>query len=469
MLKNKLSHLSVISFIVLFLSFVFFRICFYSPLNTSVGTLDTKSYILSSEAPFPSWEFFTTSRDPTIPLIYKLLKPTDGYRLTMISAPAAPDNHGVLEKQDGFDRVVIFQLLFSILSWGTLCFVVIRHLSYYWVKIGAMVMICLFALTPQIADWDQILLSESVSFSLNVLLIAVLIEFIFSLSQPENDRKLIWTYLYLTGIVLISIAFVFTRDTNAYVLPVTIIFLLPPLFFFIKKKSRKIFPVMLLICSLGGVYIWHQISFRASNRWLSPFLNNMAENIFPYPKRVELFTNQGMPVSSKLLGLRGFAEDNGIYNFSEFISWAKVNGLAAYSNFLAQSPLWALKSVFENLSIVFSQNLQPYFINGPHVRPEWLILIGDMVHPLSSVVIVEDLIFLILILVITIKARDQKSITWFWICGWLFVTAVTLLAIGYLGASIGVIRHTMGGVVLLRLILWLSIAIFADLSIPQLE
>jgi hypothetical protein len=466
---DKLFKLRYISFFVLFGIFVFFRVYLYSPLNTSVGTNDTKSYILSSEMPFPSWDFFTTSRDPTIPLIYKILKPAEGYKLTMISEPAVPGNHGSLEEQDGFNRVVIFQLLFSILSWGALCFVMLRHLSCYWVKIGALVMICLFAFTPQMADWDQILLSESVSFSLCALLMALYIEFVFLLSHPENGKKQTWTHINLIMIILVSIALIFTRDTNAYILLITIFSLLPALIVFIIKKSRKIIPIIVLTISLAGVYIWHQVSFQASERWLLPFLNNMTGNVFPYPNRVELFTDLGMPVSSELLNLRGSAEYNGIYNFSEFISWAKVNGLTAYSNFLIHTPLWAIKSIFENLSIVFSQNLQPYFSGSPDSRQLWLILIGDMIHPLSSAVILVVIILLILIIDVAIRNRDSKSIAWLWICGWLFTCAITLLAIGYLGEIRSVIRHAMGGVVLLRLMLWLSIAILADLRNPQLE
>ena len=444
----------------LFLLAVGFRLSAYRPLAGSMGDQDTGGYINASKINFPSWAFLTSNRAPTAPLVYKLLQPKSGYQAFVMSQPAVSGNHPALTTAPDFDRVVIFQMIVSILCWGILAWTMFRHLNNIIARVSAAVLILLFAFSPQMVDWDQMLLSESLSFSLYALLLALMIEFVFQISRVEKRAN--WKIIAVALALFCAItAWVFVRDTNAFLIPISIVLALPLFYFLIHNRTRLLITVALML-SLGGVYFLQQATFQISQRWLQPFLNNVAANIFPYSSRVAFFTQRGMPVSGNLLAIRGSEEYNGITKNVEFMDWARKKGYSTYINFILHTPLWADLNVYDQLQTVFNENLQPYFAEDSHTRPAWLVPIGDMIHPLSSAVIGIDFFLAFLLAYTGIRSRDPQAVAWGWIALWLVISSVGLMALGITGEVRSVIRHAMVGVVPLRLALWLCLTVLTD-------
>ncbi|HMD87889.1 MAG TPA: hypothetical protein VKF38_01880, partial [Anaerolineaceae bacterium] len=437
-----------------------FRLTAYQPLAGSMGDLDTGGYINTAKISFPSWAFFTGVRAPTLPLVMKLLQPKNGYPAFILSQPAVLGNHPTLAVLPGFDWLVIFQTIVSILCWGALAWTLFRHLNNILAQVSAVLLIFLFAFCPQMVDWDQLLLSESLSYSLYALLLALTIEFVFQISRLEKRAN--WKIIAVTLALFCAItAWIFVRDTNSFLIPISILLALPLFYFLIRNRTRLLITIALMV-SLIGIYIFQQTAFQASQRWLQPFLNNMTANVFPSSSRVAFFVQRGMPVSGKLLTLRGSEEYNGITKYADFMSWAQKKGYSTYISFLISNPFWASLTVYNQLDTVFGENLQPYFGEDPHTRPAWLVPIGDMLHPLSNTVILIDFFLALLLFYIGIRSRDPHAFCWAWIAAWLFISSVVLMALGITGEVRSIIRHAMVGVVPLRLALWIFLPVLAD-------
>jgi hypothetical protein len=461
-------------FVVIFLSAVAVRLLAYDKLTFSTGTQDTASYLRAAKIAFPSWRFFTSERAATLPLLYKIFQPEGGYRDYPISDPArtGPVN---LRYQSEFIPIVVIQTLLSILGWGSLALVLFYRLSNPGVKAVSAILVFLFAFSPQLADWDQVLVSESLSFSLYAILTALGIELAFHLSQGESHRS--WrTRALMTLFALVMAVWVFTRDSNVYLLLVSLVFLLAFLLLAYRRNFLSPWPVVLLIVLLFGFFAFHQVTFRISQRWLLPLLNNMTAYVFRYPARVAFFEARGMPVTPEILAIRGQSGRSGIYAQVAFMEWAEQYGLSAYTQFLLANPRWVLLMVYNDLEYVFNENLQPYYrertVEDVHPRlkaylqrPEWLAPLGHFLHPTWSGTILADGLLVLILLALALHLRTSQAITWAWLGAWLFLGGLAVLVVAYLAEVRGVVRHTLGGVMPLRLGLWLLLAMVADLGL----
>jgi hypothetical protein len=333
----------------------------------------------------------------------------------------------------------------------------------------------LFAFSPQLADWDQVLVSESLSFSLYAILTALGIELAFHLSQGESHRS--WrTRALMTLFALVMAVWVFTRDSNVYLLLVSLVFLLAFLLLAYRRNFLSPWPVVLLIVLLFGFFAFHQVTFRISQRWLLPLLNNMTAYVFRYPARVAFFEARGMPVTPEILAIRGQSGRSGIYAQVAFMEWAEQYGLSAYTQFLLANPRWVLLMVYNDLEYVFNENLQPYYrertVEDVHPRlkaylqrPEWLAPLGHFLHPTWSGTILADGLLVLILLALALHLRTSQAITWAWLGAWLFLGGLAVLVVAYLAEVRGVVRHTLGGVMPLRMSLWLLLAMVADLGL----
>ena len=112
-------------------------------------------------------------------------------------------------------RVFQFQLWFSILCWMALAFAAARSLRNLWVGLLAFAIVLLFGANLETGLWDSLLLTESVSISLFVLLLAMWIGWFSISSAPGTAPSRRFTWL---AMVLVSVLYAFTRDSNLYFL-----------------------------------------------------------------------------------------------------------------------------------------------------------------------------------------------------------------------------------------------------------
>ncbi|MBQ6343102.1 MAG: hypothetical protein IJI41_08280 [Anaerolineaceae bacterium] len=444
---------------LLIVAFIYGRIVCYGPMNDSVSVQDTSSYIAAAEMSPLSLSFFEQQRSPTYPLLIKLSNPTLEIELTQLSEPYF-GTESRLAVQPGTETLVRNQTVISIICWVACAILAASSLNGIFAKTLVVFLILGCGFVPQIADWDSILSSESISFSLFVLSIGLLLKVI---PDGRGDRWSSW--VAGAGLVITNFFWIFTRDTNAYFIIVeAVLLIIISAVYWIRRKGQHI-STILCGFSLVGLFFFHQGTFRVSERWLLPTLNNIIANVFPYPERVEFFKQTEMPTEGGVLELTGSAEYNNIYQNEKFIHWARRFGMSTYQNFLLSMPLWTVQQVYENLDSFFEENRQPFFYGSNEQRPHWAEKPGNLLLPLSASVILIDLLLLILLAVKAVQTGDASHIRFFWGLLILFLGGGLLMSISYLGEVRSIWRHVLGGVTALRLTLWIVIA--ALFSLPE--
>lgn len=436
--------------------FVILRIGTNGKLTDSVAAQDTQSYFACAERNFLSYEGYTCSRSATIPFIYRLLNPSGEVELTKLAEPFF-GSEPRLEVQPGTERIVTFQIILSIVSWLVLTWVVAFSFRRFRTRVIAALILLSFAFVPQLSDWDSILLSESVSFSLFALMSAFFLRLLTLTlrSDPASKFQRIETILIAVLFFISACAWVFTRDTNAYFLILLAIAMgLAAVLAFQRRALSSALISLILGLLLSGLFAFQQATFRASERWLLPMLNNYVGNVFPYESRVAWFEDRGMPVQDDLIAKTGSAEYNDIYEQTEFIDYVKRSGTQNYISFLANHPLLTLRDTYFALDEFFAENIQPFFYGADEDKPRWAEPLGNLLHPLSSALV---LLVPILCAVVWIRGGSAvPSARVLFLC-LLTLGALALTWIAYLGEVRSIWRHVLSGVLMLRLALWLAV------------
>ena len=172
---------------VILIGMVIARLTAYGDLNLSVANADTPSYVHEAAMPVLSKDMFTRSRLFTTNLLYHLADVQE-CKIQAVSHPAlGMETNRII--QPCFNRIVLFQNLLSVIAWGLLAWVVSKRLSGAFEKLLAVFLIPAFGFTPAIADWDSVLGSESLTFSLFAISIALLLESCFNAARGGNNKK----------------------------------------------------------------------------------------------------------------------------------------------------------------------------------------------------------------------------------------------------------------------------------------
>ena len=440
-------------------AFLYGRTVYYGRMDDSVAVQDTGSYFETAEKAAPSLTFFEQQRSITFPLLIRLSNPSGEYELTQMAEPYF-GTEPRLAVQPGTEAVVRNQTIISIVCWIGCTLLIVSSLNGWFAKALAAFLILSFGFVPQIADWDSILSSESLNFSLFALLIGLLIKVL-----PNGKADNFGAWAAGIGLVIVNFLWIFTRDTNAYfVLAEAVLLIIAAIIYWARRSGQRI---SALLCGflLAGLFIFHQGTFRESERWLVPLLNNLVTNIFPHEERVEFFREYNMPADEETLSLTGSAEYNASMENEKLLHWARRFGMQTYQRWLLSMPLWCVQQVYENLDSFFEENRQPFFYGSKEQRPHWAEKPGNLLHPLSAAVIVIDLLLIIFMGTKMARTGSSENIRFFWLLLIMFLGGGLLMSLAYLGEVRSIWRHVLGGVTALRLTLWLGIcALFSKPS-----
>lgn len=434
------------------LAFLYGRIVFYGRMDDSVAVQDTESYFQTAQKAAFSLEFFEQQRSITLPLLIHLSNPTGEHELTQMAEPYF-GTEPRLAVQPGTEMVIRNQTVISIVCWVCCMVLVVSSLNGWFAKALAAFLILGFGFVPQVADWDSILSSESLSISLFALLAGLLIKVL-----PNGEGDSIRSWLAAVGLLAVNFFWIFTRDTNAYfVFMEAVLLIIAAVIWWARKAGQRI---STLICGflLAGLFIFHQGTMHESGRWMVPLLNNLTANVFPYEERVEFFKQYEMPADEETLSLTGSAEYNDITANEKLMHWARRFGLQTYQKFLLSMPLWSVLQVYENLDSFFEENRQPFFYGSKEQRPHWAEKPGNLLHPLSAAVILIDFLLILLLGARMFRSGNSSDIRFFLLSVTLFLASGLLMSLSYLGEVRSIWRHVLGGVMALRLSMWLGIS-----------
>lgn len=452
MLKNTLNKLQRKSLnpskgaILLFILFVIIiasalRIWLYGDINLSIASNDTTSYVESSRAPLFSSELMTGRRLLTTNIIYKIFEPKEGYQII------ANGSIGTTRRvfQPGFNNIVILQLIMSIVGWGFLVFTISEYIKNPFMKILSAVTILVFAFTPQIAEWDSVLMSESLTFSLFALQFAFLIRIVF-LSQ--NDSEEIFSP-FLTGWIIVYFAWTFMRDTNLYAIPASIGLMILLCFSPKFKKNRRI---GILILVLMGIFFLGSYTARNSSRDTIEIDHVYQSDLLPFPLRVEILQKMGMPSP----------------NSPEFQTWFEAKGVSTFIKFMLTHPGYVASKFGKDILYAFDENMQPYFkIPELGNLRNIIIQIGNAMHPKSATPVFISILILPVFLYSGIKNPTTNIRSWAWVGFWLFTCASLTIFISIMAGAAGLPRHALFSAMLYRLFMWIFLIVALDIGLNR--
>lgn len=433
---------------IIILAGVILRLTLYGDISLSIGTNDSKTYITASEIMFPSKDFFAGRVVPSYPLFLKILSPTDGYQpMTAVSYPAASSvGTNMRGYQPGYGKVVMAQTLISIFGWVFFTIVVLKNLKQKILRPFAALIILLFAFSPSLAEWDFVIMTESISLSFFIILAALSLELIFRILKEKQNisisSKVVIILWMLTILIWSSI-----RDSNATSLIISILILFT---FLIVPKLRRQMPVpwliSMVILLIGSIALYSYGTSNA-NRFVWSWNNIWNHWMAGSQSRINFFTSQGMPDPWTK-------------------EWASTYGAQTYFKFLISHPGFIVSELLIRLSDVFSENMQPYYFTYLSIYRKMVLAINDIFHPLSSFVFAFPLVGLLLVGMKTFLSKliKGKNLPWFifllWFCGSVYI----IFLASFFGDGAGVIRHTIGAVAFLRLLVWLIPIILFEVS-----
>lgn len=180
------------------------------------------------------------------------------------------------------------QLVFGVVAFATLAITVGGLITGAWLRRIARVTILALGLVPQVTGWDSSLLSESLSTSLLVLLIALLLRVY---QRPSRGLTI--------GCLGVTTLWVFARHVNVLVfvslLPFVVVFVL-------RRKPRR--PRLWVVVALAGIAAWGMFAItqpRSGGVWKQNALEILENRIAPDPASLAFFYAHGLPASPVIL------------------------------------------------------------------------------------------------------------------------------------------------------------------------
>jgi hypothetical protein len=383
---------------------------------------DSWSYLYGAGLDLSDPAFFSERRPWAILLVYKILG----------------------NSQSAID---LFQLSLSTLAWLWLAWTFARSLRNQWIKLTGFVMTLGLSLTPTVQLWNHTVLSESLSISLLVLILAAFVR----LSQG-------WKWRYLFGLILFFVLWMSFREANAYIALFVAAALL--LMGFVRRTFRVYW---LLTFFIGGAFL---VNYQFSSayglpRWALPMAEVITHRILPDQKYLEYFSENGMPVTPELMALSGKnanSDNYAIINTNElkkFSRWLFSDARNVYVKFLLTHPIYTITSPLVDIKALLGYDYFEGF-HIPNYAPALPKQVNNLFYPVSWFWIYLGVSLLAAGFILVTNLRIKERVYW-------IVLAFLLLALPQLyliwhGDALDVERHAVVMNIQFHLgILWLVI------------
>jgi hypothetical protein len=393
---------------------------------------DTEAYELVANQPLFSLDFFAGARSWTVPLLWKVLPDADS------------------ERAAG-------QFILSCASWPVLAWAVARCLRSTIFRYVAFSLVLLFSLTLAIVRWDLVILSESVSISLTVLVLAAWLELV---RAPRRG-----IVVALLGLTLL---WVFARDSNGIIALVTV----PLIALWAIRPPAALGRAWVGVLAAGTFAIFlagflatttEEAQLRRNER---PILHVIGRRVLADPEQTQWWRDHGMPappprVIRERRSLAGIAE-GGLPSdpqTEKFLEWAREHGRNTLARYLLAHPIQTVKQ-----TIGKRQRLLAGVTVGYRPRDARNILpepIDELVYPRDA----QDVYFWMIVVglgagvvALTLGARR----TW-WVPAIAFAVQAPHAIVVYHGDTLEIPRHAM----LIAITTRLSLLLLAILALDR--
>lgn len=274
---------------------------------------DSDSFLTKAAEPFWTADyFFGSGRFFIVPAFYKA-----------VFALVGPEKAAL----------AIAQALFAVVAWLTFAWTLAARFANAWLGVAAAALALAFGLTSDIIQWDAIVLSESLSTSLFVLLLALWLML--------SDRVTAWR---VAAVIVCAAAWSMSREANSLlILPLAAAAVAWGWWYWPAGRERRRCAV--LAAALVAIFAGTFVISGTGDRWVFPLLNVIGRRVLTTPERTAFYVARGMPVNPRLMAMAGEfggGQDWAFYDdpeLADFRAWLRANGKRAFVEDLAFNPL----------------------------------------------------------------------------------------------------------------------------------
>jgi hypothetical protein len=298
---------------------------------------DSASYLVKAASPLSSLDFyFDDGRFFIVPLVYKL------------AASLCSSN----------DCLTAAQLVLSLLAWLYFAWAATTRAPAGWVAVASWAAVLALGLTGAVIQWDTAILSESVTTSVWVALVAAWLR----LAEGVTGRRVAW-------LLAISGVWSMTREANSLMLmPFGVVLVCWSVWYLPAGRQRI---TCWLIASIWVAFV--AVTFTISGhgeRWFIPMLNVIGKRVLPAPDRTAFYRARGMPLNDALTRMSGeFASGKDLAFFTDpdleaFRTWLRARGRRTYADDLLTHPGRTLTEPLQDVGYFVCPDLSPYVPSG---------------------------------------------------------------------------------------------------------
>lgn len=436
--QTPTSRFSVLMWLCIALWLAYLTANLFLRLNTPITSAPAEAYITPTTIQ-QAWE--SAERPITIPLIYKLLN-------------------------NDFEAIAWLQWGLAVLCWSALAGVTLLHIRSNILRVLAGALILSLSLARDVYFWNSVLISESISQSLFILLVAI---GMFALwCYQRSDLSLVTQVTAALGVFIVTVIWSFTRDANSYVALAAALLLIASLTLFLSTQYsvlstprlplwRKFaFPLMLAVLFIG-LFVFQNRDADRGLRWRYPLMNVIARRVLPFPDEVAFFAARGMPTTPDVMRFAGqFAW---AYDLSPIEPWLTQESRRVYLQYLLAAPLETFLTPLNEWEMLL---LFDYRVIQEHRRdivlPVWIDWLTGFAYPEHLGLVVVSTLGWLLLGLWAWRAADRRLV----IVGTLILLWYPLAFIAWFGDGFAVERHAVPDAIQWRLAMWLAILFACD-------
>ncbi len=403
-----------------------------------------------------SREFYTGERPFTVPLLYKL---------------ANSDEWAIGR----------FQSVFSVACWFSLALAIAMSFRPLPVRLVVAGLICLFSLTVPVNQWDYVVRSESLSYSLIALAGALTIVLARRYASSPDSHVALMLWWALVCLLAAS-----TRDSLTYLFATLwaglALWFLGDLYrrAIHRKNPRFHRGLLASLLALGAVVWFTRWATMNSIRWHTPLVNVIVRRVLPDPTVYNIWvTRYGFPRNEVFEQYAGqsaqaviqgdiklkHALRNGDPAFADVQAWLATRGVASYQRFLLWDNLGPSLASASRAFVRYFNEFNEEYGKGAGMTP-WTIRLTQWLYPEMGYPIPIGIAILIGACLVAVRIPSARLPALFVV--FMLVNSWAQAFINYHGDAAGVERHMSISGMLYRLAFIVAVPVFLFQGIPAL-
>ncbi len=348
----------------------------------------------------------------------------------------------------GENREVVtwMQLLVGVAAWTWLAFATARSLRTSAGRAVGLAAVLLLGSCLDVAQWDRVIGTESLSISLGVMIVAAALWWWAR-----------WSPVGVVALCLLVTGWALLRDANGLVVGVTgVVVLALALFRRRAPDWRRWLAVGLVALAASFAAV---VSSDVGSRWRQPTQNIITFRVLTSPERTDYFLRRGLPVSpveaQRISGRCTNAEGAFLCQKLDdpaFYDWLDHRARSVYAGSLIAFPATTLWEPLAHERMIIGTRVPVAEATGTKLHSSYAAAVERIVFPRSPRAVLLWLVLLAVALVVLASsvAGSIRSVA----CGLIMLAYVHLWVV-WTGDAVELARHGLSAAVQLQLGLWL--------------